>query len=1537
MQNEHKNTGKEETKAPRRQSRAKKFFKWSFRILLSFFVLLIVTALLLRLPAVQTFLAQKLAGYFSDKWGVEIHIDKVEIKFFSSVELKGLTIGDHHQDTLLRAGSLEAGIDYFRIRQNALSISHVYLDDALFRLHKYPNEKGMNLDWFIKKFKSDKPKDTTASKPFDFIIRTIRFRNVAFNLIDETTDSLPARFQANNIRTLVSQGDFTDFRIAKDSIIFHIDQLQARDHSGVGFSDFKSDFCISSSCLMFENTAFKTLSGSAVNGDIRMLYNSWSSYSQFMDSVRFDCKLTNTTLHTKDIGYFAGNLEGLDMVAEISTRAKGPVSNLRLRDLDIRTGNNTRIQSDIEMRGLPNINETFFNLEAQNIQTTIADLESFPMPPFGSNRRLALPEQVRNLQYIAFTGTFTGFYNDFVSYGKFTTGAGSLFTDLKLSGDTAFDNPHYSGRLRSEGINLATILGTEVLGPAVFDLNIKGHSFDPKEMELAFDGDIRKFTLNGYTYSDISTRTEFVKNTIDGLVTVRDPNVQLDAQAYVDLREKQPHYIANVRIQEWDLLKTNIYNDTLTLAKARLDGDIQGSNIDNMVGWLRADSIYFFKEDRGYSLSRLQVNADTIETTRTFSVSSDYIDAHLAGHFKFVPLYNNILMNVNRYLPSLHIPYDPRLAATDEAIAFDIQFKNIKPITEVFVPAFYMEENSEVNGIYRTNGGTIDMVANSGGVGYGNIRLLNWTLSLDNNEREIEVNTRAERFHISDSTYFSGVRLISEAYTDSVTITLDWLGDSYNITRGFFKVGTLLGADSSYTLTVFPSYFALQEMEYRLRTSSSVVYNTDGIRFEKMDFRASNGQVFSIEGKAGKNSDDILSLHITRFPLAFANRFIGSEGSTDLRGYISGDIGAHRLMAQPFFEADLSGDSLYLNNNALGTLRLKSEYDIEQEMLAINSTLSYNNRYSLSVNNGKFYPLRKSNQFDIPLSLDDFNIGVAELFLAPVFSEMAGTISGNLHLYGSLKKPDLRGNALLTDAAFTVPIIGTRYQLNSDNAKSIVLNSQEINFGTIRVKDQRGESAVITGRIKHSYFSDMELDVALRARNFLFLNTRYKEGDAFYGTIPATGNVSIDGPFDDIKITANVTTNAGGKLFLPMNSGPSKATDNSFVIFYDSRDTAKNINDIRLQKNISVVSLDMFVDVTEDCEVQIIFDERVGDVLKAQGRGSLRIELNKLYELSMYGEYEVYKGDYLFTLENVINKKLQLRPGGMIYWSGDPYTAKINASAMYEVRTSPFPLMQNHTLGSADSMKYKSKTTTQVIVNLKGDLMNPLISFDIEFPTQSDEFKTAINERLTSEDERNKQAFALLVLRQFVPPSNASGSIGFSGGGAASSSSLEVLSNQLSNWLSSLTGNVDLGVRYRGADGTSSGSNEVELNVSGKFLNDRIVVDGNFGVATNNTASGSNNNNASKTAGIIDVNIEYKITNDGKLRLRAFNRSNDGYLTVAFPYTQGVGLTYSTSFDTWKEVKFKKKRKKTEEKAAQQKKAVPDTNTPPAEKKQNEK
>ena len=61
---------------------------------------------------------------------------------------------------------------------------------------------------------------------------------------------------------------------------------------------------------------------------------------------------------------------------------------------------------------------------------------------------------------------------------------------------------------------------------------------------------------------------------------------------------------------------------------------------------------------------------------------------------------------------------------------------------------------------------------------------------------------------------------------------------------------------------------------------------------------------------------------------------------------------------------------------------------------------------------------------------------------------------------------------------------------------------------------------------------------------------------------------------------------------------------------------------------------------------RLFFDPTIGDILKTVGSGNLRFGLGKDNELDMFGEYKIEKGDYLFTLSNLINKKFVLEPWG---------------------------------------------------------------------------------------------------------------------------------------------------------------------------------------------------------------------------------------------------------------------------------------------------
>jgi hypothetical protein len=139
----------------------------------------------------------------------------------------------------------------------------------------------------------------------------------------------------------------------------------------------------------------------------------------------------------------------------------------------------------------------------------------------------------------------------------------------------------------------------------------------------------------------------------------------------------------------------------------------------------------------------------------------------------------------------------------------------------------------------------------------------------------------------------------------------------------------------------------------------------------------------------------------------------------------------------------------------------------------------------------------------------------------------------------------------------------------------------------------------------------------------------------------------------------------------------------------------------------------------------------------------------------------------------------------------------------------------------------------------------------------------------------------------------------------ATTTSYEMLSNQFSNWMSQVNKDVDIGFSYRPGDKNMMTSEEVEVAMSTQILNDRVSINGNLDVVGNQTNTNTGpkpvpNTNTKNLVG--DVNVEVKLTENGKLMLKAFNRANDQLIVEQAPYTQGIGLLYREEFSTFGEL-----------------------------------
>jgi len=324
--------------------------------------------------------------------------------------------------------------------------------------------------------------------------------------------------------------------------------------------------------------------------------------------------------------------------------------------------------------------------------------------------------------------------------------------------------------------------------------------------------------------------------------------------------------------------------------------------------------------------------------------------------------------------------------------------------------------------------------------------------------------------------------------------------------------------------------------------------------------------------------------------------------------------------------------------------------------------------------------------------------------------------------------------------------------------------------------------------------------------------------------------------------------------------------------------------------DLSGISLDIQIDITPDAELAIIFDEAVGDVMKGKGTGHVSLGISKLATFDMYGQIEIASGSYLFTLKNLINKEFQIQPGGTISWYGNPYEAELNLNALYKVNASLSDVLADQSTNAGQ------RVPVDLVMNLKGKMLNPSVDFKIDLPSVDPLTKSRFESIVSTEQERNRQAFALLVLRQFVSPPNIVRTTNTATNNLFVENSTELLSSQISNWLSQISDDFNLGFNYRSGDQISN--EEVALALSTQLFDNRVQLSGNFGVSRGNATNQQPSNY------IGDVKVEYLLTREGRLKLIAYNESNNyrNVSTQQSPYTQGVGIVYQEDFNHFSDI-----------------------------------
>ncbi len=1439
--------------------------------------------MVIQISVVQTYLAQIATKRLSEQFHADISVKGVDIAFFNKVILKEVLIKDQQKDSMIMVGELVAQIDSFSVKHKSLALEKLSLNDSRVWI-SMDSARVANYQFLF---------DTTATAEVDstqlWNVRCTNFalEDASFSYTDQYAVD-KKQFELYDIFLNIS-----GFQMNSDSTSFHVDKLSLNDRKNFKLTECNAGFVQAGDQLKLTNL-YASMPHSVVSEAHIFIDKSVVRETGDYSRLKLDIHLNKSLVSMQDIAQLAPSLRGMDADLEVSGRLYGSLSDLKAKDLMISYGDYTKINCDFYMNGLPSIENTFIHLDLKKSTTHLQDLSNFRLPDIARWKFIQIPAVLSNAGIIEYQGSFTGFFSDFVAYGSINSNFGRLDTDLAFS-PSGTNEIGIDGHLKTVDFKVGELFKNEIVQQLTYNGKISGKFNKQTHILTAdIDGGIERIDLNNYELKNIELKGNISGRRFDGHMSVADENLNFDFDGIFDFNPKVPVFDFVMDMNRANLIALNLdkkYN--LSELSFLMKANFTASNIDNMAGAIWLEDGSYMNENGTIELNSFDLKTFNDGTDDRLQLRSDYIDADFKGDYKFYDLKNSVLKIASHFLPSAKLEYDA--AKSKNVFQFSGKLKDFSKVTKVFSPGLSIDP-SEFNGSMNSEKDQFRIVARIPAIQYKGTVLKNVLFDFSA-DKEINMKNRFGEIKLDENFSIYNLSMVSAGKSDKIETKVIWNNFHERTYSGSLNASTKLregdGAGVHLETDIAPAKIYIADSLWYVNAAKVLVDNTE---IKISDLCVFNkDQKIKVDGCISEDKEKKLGLKFENINLR--NLDIMAQTDLNIEGVLSGEASVFSAYENAYFLSDLKIAGFGFRGHLFGDVSMINKWDGISEAINSEVMITKDNRNTLLAK-GSYSPT--DSKLDYNVEANGLSVTALQPFMEGSFSDFRGEAFGKVRLHGDISHILLDGGLYGKNVGLTLTYLQTAYTFSD----TVRVAGDSIIFDHIQVKDVEGNAAVFDGSIKHKNFEKMVYDLNFTTPRILAINTNSVDNERFYGKLYASGNLAITGLGLTVYLDAAGRTERGTELNILLNY-EEQAEEYDFLSFIDRQFPEEKKEFRQNPGNESNINMNFDIEVTPEARAQLIYNSQIGDVIRSYGYGNLQIDVDKDFNMVMYGDYTVTRGDYLFTLQNVINKKFEIEKGGTIVWNGDPYDATIDLNAVYRLKASLKELFPT----SDTEIDYNQRIPVNCKIAMTDNLNNPTIGFDIDFPTSEDRVKDEVKQFFNTDEDRNKQILSLLILGRFYTPEYLRGSYEASNPNVVGSTASELFSNQLSNWLSKISKDFDIGVNYR--PGNQVTDDEVELALSTQIFNDRVTINGNIG--NNVSQVTSSNNNSSSIVGDFDLNV--KLNKTGKLQFKAFNHSNNNLIYETSPYTQGIGLSYREDYDSlselWTKIKslFRKEKK----------------------------
>jgi hypothetical protein len=1307
-----------------------------------------------------------------------------------------------------------------------------------------------------------------------------------------------------------------------DTIAGDIKHIALTEQCGLDLKELKTNFAYHPQGATLKGLYLQT-SETILRDYAEVGWPSMEAMQKDPNVMKVKLNLVNSLVGIHDLLIFVPSLNEQEMIRKnrngklkLEAVMEGFLSSLGIQKLYLAGLGNTEVNLNGRINNVADSKRLSYDLNIIKLASSNSDISGFV--PKESRGQIRIPDR------FGVTGRVSGGIMDYRTPGlTIVTTDGNVYLDGKLLMSPGKGREQYDMQVRTDKLNVGRILKQDTLmGVVTAVLKASGSSFDINNMAAVVDASISQAQFKGYDYHSINISGDVASKVANIKLNSEDPNARLNLDAKADMTGQYVAAVADLMIDSLDLQALKLYNSELrTRGNIHIDAPELNPDYPNAsLVWqnplivangqrFSTDSFTIISKPSADSGQNIILDFDALYARITGKTPltrvADVIQEHINRHYNTVTMADSTQRTMNAKAN----PVRPDTGINDYSLNFIADIKD-RPILHGVVPDLKYFDTIHVDaGLTKR---TLFLNATMPRVDYGDIKVENGLATINETDSSLNYNVTVDKLEQGSLRFFFA-KLTGNIRNQIITANAS-VADSAERER--FALGATLQQQNNEQVIQLLSGLKLDYQNWNVTQPNKIVLGKEGLYVQ--NFEISNSGQLLRANSATQQFNSPLTVDINNFLIGNITKSV-SKDTTLADGVLGGKIVLESMQPSPKVVGDLNIQNLSVLGDTVGNLTLKADNKTEN---AVAVDMNINGRGNDIGLKGDYYMKQvNGNMFDFLLSMRSLNLKSFEGIAQHQVKNSSGSLKGELNIKGSPEKPQVTGELQTVNLATTITMLNSHFQMPGER---ITFSTDGIGFNKFRILDSAGNQAMIDGKITTANYRDMTLGLKITARNWQALNSGPKDNDLFYGKLFLSTNLNIRGTpsSPDVDGSLNILKGTDFTVVSP-EKNPSVVSNEGIVEFINLKDSAMYLASLEEKAKDTMKmgfapgsNINVNLGIDKEATFSFIIDKATGDFVNVKGEANLNANVGNDGAITLTGVYNIDDGAYLLNY-NLIKRKFQIQKGSTITFAGDPLAADVNITATYVANVPSYDLVERQVPDPAQLNYYKQRLSFDIQLLLKGEIMEPVITFNIELPEnkvyrmapdQLELVRSKLNQIRLDTSELTKQVFAVLLLNRFISDdpfsSDASSGLAFT----AKQSVSRFLGEQLNKFANDLVKGVDLSVDLAQSEDYTTGARrertDLSINASKSLLNDRlkVTIGNDFELQGPQT---STNQNTSYIPG--NLAADYNLTTDGRYVLRAYRRAYDEGVLQGFVTETGLNFIFTMDYNRFSQL-FTKRR-----------------------------